>query len=106
MSGGALGWLFDCLDQQLFILARPAAMKELIPDGAFSDPKALDLARSWTATYPRESLAFKHAYWATAAGYQMSQIFVELWEAHLPGVDPDDEKLRVPLAGHGQAPVV
>ena len=41
----ALGWLFDCLDQQLFILARPAAMKELIPDGAFSDPKALDLAR-------------------------------------------------------------
>ena len=30
----------------------------------------------------REALAFKHAYWATAAGYQMSQIFVELWEAH------------------------
>jgi MFS family permease len=27
----ALGWLFDCLDQQLFILARPAAMKELLP---------------------------------------------------------------------------
>ncbi|MBL8850759.1 MAG: MFS transporter, partial [Planctomycetaceae bacterium] len=41
----ALGWLFDCLDQQLFILARPAAMKDLIPDGAFSDPKTLDLAR-------------------------------------------------------------
>ncbi|MEJ7604220.1 MAG: tetratricopeptide repeat protein [Kofleriaceae bacterium] len=28
----------------------------------------------------KESLGFKHAYWATAAGYQMSQIFVELWE--------------------------
>jgi MFS family permease len=29
----ALGWMFDCLDQQLFILARPAAMKELVvPD--------------------------------------------------------------------------
>ncbi len=28
----ALGWLFDCLDQQLFILARPAVMAELIPD--------------------------------------------------------------------------
>jgi MFS family permease len=27
----ALGWLFDCLDQQLFVLARPAAMKELLP---------------------------------------------------------------------------
>jgi MFS family permease len=26
----ALGWMFDCLDQQLFILARPAAMKELV----------------------------------------------------------------------------
>ncbi len=28
----------------------------------------------------KESLGFKHAYWATAAGYNMSQIFVELWE--------------------------
>src|SRR5690606_38667333 len=27
----ALGWLFDCLDQQLFVLARPAAMRELLP---------------------------------------------------------------------------
>lgn len=27
----ALGWLFDCLDQQLFILARPSAMKDLLP---------------------------------------------------------------------------
>jgi MFS family permease len=30
----ALGWLFDCLDQQLFVLARPAAMESLIPDQA------------------------------------------------------------------------
>jgi MFS family permease len=28
----ALGWLFDCLDQQLFILARQPAMAELLPD--------------------------------------------------------------------------
>jgi MFS family permease len=27
----ALGWLFDCLDQQLFVLARPGAMKDLLP---------------------------------------------------------------------------
>src|SRR5262250_3017910 len=27
----ALGWLFDCLDQQLFVLARPSAMKGLLP---------------------------------------------------------------------------
>jgi hypothetical protein len=31
----------------------------------------------------REALRFHQAYWATAAGYQMSQIFVELWEAHV-----------------------
>jgi MFS family permease len=28
----ALGWLFDCLDQQLFILARPQAMAELVTE--------------------------------------------------------------------------
>jgi MFS family permease len=28
----ALGWLFDCLDQQLFILARPAAMDALVAE--------------------------------------------------------------------------
>jgi MFS family permease len=27
----ALGWLFDCFDQQIFNLARPAAMESLIP---------------------------------------------------------------------------
>lgn len=32
LAVAALGWLFDCLDQQLFILARPAAMAELIPE--------------------------------------------------------------------------
>jgi tetratricopeptide (TPR) repeat protein len=36
----------------------------------------------------RESLSLKHAYWATAAGYQMSQIFVELWEAHVKAPYP------------------
>lgn len=29
----------------------------------------------------REALGHRHAYWATASGYQMSQVFVELWEA-------------------------
>jgi tetratricopeptide (TPR) repeat protein len=29
----------------------------------------------------KETLGFRHVYWATAAGYQMSQIFVELWSA-------------------------
>jgi MFS family permease len=33
----ALGWLFDCLDQQLFILARQPAMRELLPAGSGSE---------------------------------------------------------------------
>jgi MFS family permease len=36
----ALGWLFDCLDQQLFVLARPAAMRELLPQQA--SPEAFE----------------------------------------------------------------
>lgn len=36
----------------------------------------------------RESLGFKQAYWATASGYQMSQIFLELWEAHVKAPYP------------------
>jgi tetratricopeptide (TPR) repeat protein len=36
----------------------------------------------------RDSLGFKQAYWATAAGYQMSQIFEELWEAHVTAPYP------------------
>ncbi|HSH16568.1 MAG TPA: MFS transporter, partial [Verrucomicrobiae bacterium] len=35
----ALGWLFDCLDQQLFNLARVPAMKELLAQpGAPANP--------------------------------------------------------------------
>ena len=33
----SLAWLFDCLDQQLFVLARPLAMKALLPPDL--DPK-------------------------------------------------------------------
>jgi predicted MFS family arabinose efflux permease len=33
----ALGWLFDCMDQQLFLMARVPALKELLPDAAASE---------------------------------------------------------------------
>ncbi len=36
-SMASLAWLFDCLDQQLFLLARASAMKALLPPGW--DPK-------------------------------------------------------------------
>ena len=40
----ALGWLFDTMDQQLFVLARPAAMKELVvPESKNEDPKVTSL---------------------------------------------------------------
>jgi tetratricopeptide (TPR) repeat protein len=42
----------------------------------------------------RESLGFKQAYWATASGYQMSQIFVELWEAHVKAPYPKRIKVQ------------
>jgi MFS family permease len=41
----ALGWLFDCLDQQLFILARPTAMEELIPLSPGLDKADVESAR-------------------------------------------------------------
>jgi MFS family permease len=40
----ALGWLFDTMDQQLFVLARPAAMKDLVlPESKTEDPKETSL---------------------------------------------------------------
>lgn len=40
----ALGWLFDTMDQQLFVLARPAAMKELVvAETEDEDPKTTSL---------------------------------------------------------------
>src|SRR3954451_10533503 len=42
----ALGWLFDCLDQQLFVLARPAAMKELVVPIEGEEPKETTLRQS------------------------------------------------------------
>lgn len=41
----ALGWLFDCLDQQLFILARPAAVEDLVPARTDIPPETLKLHR-------------------------------------------------------------
>lgn len=29
----AMAWMFDCLDQQLFLIARQGAMKDLLPEG-------------------------------------------------------------------------
>jgi len=57
----ALGWLFDCLDQQLFILARPAAMQDLLKHMA-DDQKAFQTAAS---TYGDIATSVFIAGWAT-----------------------------------------
>lgn len=54
----ALGWLFDCLDQQLFVLARPAAMKDLL-----------------TGTVPAEQLKAASDKWGDIA----TSVFIAGW---------------------------
>ena len=41
----SLGWMFDCLDQQLFILARPAAMKDLVVQQETPEATALEIKK-------------------------------------------------------------
>jgi MFS family permease len=49
----SLGWMFDCLDQQFFVLGRPAAMKELLTGasdkeiGAYSDIATAIFLMGW-----------------------------------------------------------
>src|SRR5215471_6111591 len=49
----SLGWMFDCLDQQFFVLGRPAAMKELLPGaksqeiGTYSDIATAIFLMGW-----------------------------------------------------------
>jgi tetratricopeptide (TPR) repeat protein len=61
---------------------RFAALPVEVPDGA--PRRDLDAkARLAAEAYDRwkAALGFHDAYWATASGYQMSQIFVEYWQA-------------------------
>lgn len=60
LTVAALGWLFDCLDQQLFILSRPAAMKELLRH--ITDP---DRLREAVTLYGDVATSVFIAGWAT-----------------------------------------
>jgi MFS family permease len=61
LAVAALGWLFDCLDQQLFILARPQAMADLLSH-LKSDP---DKFNFWTRTFGDIATSVFIAGWAT-----------------------------------------
>ena len=67
-----------------------------LPDDAADRRPRGQSACSRSQAYDRwkESLGFKQAYWATASGYQMSQIFVELWEAHVKAPYPEAHRRR------------
>jgi MFS family permease len=47
----ALGWLFDCMDQQLFVLARPSAMRELLETHVTDEMKAEHDYATWIKVY-------------------------------------------------------
>lgn len=59
LAVAALGWLFDCLDQQLFILARPQAMEDLL---------------SYLKTDPE-----KFAFWKNTFGDIATSVFIAGW---------------------------
>lgn len=51
MVVAALGWLFDCFDQQLFVMARPAAMRDLIGSELSESDLALHDFDTWVRVY-------------------------------------------------------
>jgi MFS family permease len=61
LAVAALGWLFDCLDQQLFILARPQAMEDLL-SYLKTDPEKF---RFWKDTFGDIATSVFIAGWAT-----------------------------------------
>jgi hypothetical protein len=61
-----------------------SADEELSADMRTKRELLLDAYDHW-----KEALTFKNAYWATAAGYQMSQIFYDYWKAAVGAPFPD-----------------
>jgi MFS family permease len=51
----ALGWIFDCFDQQIFVLERPAVMQELVPDSGYETTDLAALARKAQGDYATAS---------------------------------------------------
>ena len=77
----ALGWLFDCLDQQLFILARPQAMGDLLgPYELESLPLLQDIGRkARTLLQPEISTPEKRTFWINTFGDIATSVFIAGW---------------------------
>lgn len=65
-----------------------AAPARLPDDQLVADLEAKRVLAVKAYDFWKESLQFRQPYWATASGYQMSQIFVELWHAHVTAPYP------------------
>ncbi len=65
LAVAAMGWLFDTMDQQLFVLARPAAMEDLLPVPAGADAKTADGIRATRATASGNATTIFMTGWAT-----------------------------------------
>src|SRR4051795_13536913 len=83
-----LAWDMDCLDQQLFNLARRPAMLDLVPVVSKDDPRVPDLTRKLTEQSTKDEKAapteqevldsLRNADVGSAAGYSTS-IFLIGW---------------------------
>ena len=66
-----------------------AALPVRLPDTQLrKDLDAKEVLASTAYDRWKQALGFRHAYWATASGYQMSQIFVEFWKATITAPFP------------------
>src|SRR5271169_7044577 len=61
----AMGWLFDTMDQQLFVLARPAAMEDLLPAPKDADAQTLEELRQTRGRAGANATSIFIAGWAT-----------------------------------------
>jgi MFS family permease len=75
----ALGWLFDCLDQQLFILARPQAMAELLDPKTFSSSQLPPAILSIRQLQPDVSTPEKKRFWNSTFGDISTSVFIAGW---------------------------
>jgi MFS family permease len=65
LAVAAMGWLFDTMDQQLFVLARPAAMEDLLPAPKDADAKTLEALRQARGQAGGTATSIFIAGWAT-----------------------------------------
>src|SRR6187399_2692361 len=79
LAVAALGWLFDCLDQQLFILARPQAMTELLDPATFKSSKLPPAILSIRKLQPDVSTPAKRTFWNNTFADISTSVFIAGW---------------------------